>query len=59
MDTSTVNTAWQHADLDRNRKAHEMAHAEFIATNGRAPQTLAELQSVWRRQSVILSSLTK
>jgi hypothetical protein len=57
MDTNTVNTLWHGVDLSLNRQAFEMAKAEFMFLTGRKPETLAELQSVWRRQSTILTSL--
>lgn len=42
-----------------NLKATELAHAEFEAHHGRKPETLAELQIIWRNQSVILAGLKK
>ena len=48
---------WTNAHLDTNRAAFAMAEREFVDANGRAPETLVELQSVWRRQSVILSQM--
>jgi hypothetical protein len=54
MNTTDV---WQSANLQLNRLAHQLAQEEFHTTNGRTPETLEELKTVWQRQSVILSQL--
>lgn len=50
-------TTWSDANLQLNRTAFEMALAEFVESMGNGPETLHELQTVWRRQSVILADL--
>jgi hypothetical protein len=54
---SIAQRSWSNIDLELNRMAFEMAKAEFTYDAGHPPETLLELQTIWRRQSVILRTL--